>query len=52
MKDDNKYTSAEIKQRMEAALRGARIAGPQHKIVTPKAKKGQRKRKATAPKSS
>jgi len=42
-KDD--YSAEEARKRMEAALRGARIAGPQHKSVTPKRKKAQRKTK-------
>jgi len=42
------YSEAETKKRMEAALRGARIAGPQHKSVTPKRKPTQRKKKKPA----
>jgi hypothetical protein len=37
------YTEQEVARRFEAALRGARIAGPQHaKSVTPKKAKAQR----------
>jgi hypothetical protein len=46
---DQSFTPAETSRRVEAALRGARIAGPQHKeSVTPKAKglqQQKRKRK-------
>jgi hypothetical protein len=41
------YTEQEVTRRFEAALRGARIAGPQHKeIVTPKRAKSQQKKRA------
>jgi len=40
------YTEEETRRRFEAALRGARLAGPQHKeIVTPKRTKTQRKKR-------
>jgi hypothetical protein len=43
----DQFTSDEAKLRFEAALRGARIAGPQHKeSVTPKRPKPQRKKGA------
>ena len=43
------YSQKETQERFEAALRGARIAGPQHKfIVTPKRSKTQQKRKKLA----
>lgn len=48
MADADKFSDQETKRRMEAALRGARIAGPQHKIVTPKRKKAQRGKKKPA----
>jgi hypothetical protein len=42
----DQFTSDEAKLRFEAALRGARIAGPQHKeSVTPKRAKMQRKKR-------
>jgi hypothetical protein len=41
------YTKEEAQKRFEAALRGARIAGPLHKeSVTPKGAKSQRKKPA------
>lgn len=41
------FTPEEAKRRFEAALRGARIAGPQHvESVTPKRAKPQRKKRA------
>jgi hypothetical protein len=45
-KENDQFGPEETKRRMEAALKGARIAGPQHKIVTPKRKKAQRKKKS------
>jgi hypothetical protein len=40
------FDPAEARQRFEAALRGARVAGPQHKeSVTPKRPKPQRKKR-------
>jgi hypothetical protein len=36
------YSKEELTKRFEAALRGARLAGPQHKIVTQKRAKKQR----------
>jgi hypothetical protein len=40
------YTEEETRQRFETALRGARIAGPQHvESVTPKRAKPQRKKR-------
>jgi hypothetical protein len=40
------YTGEETRHRFETALRGARIAGPQHKeSVTPKPKGPQRKKR-------
>jgi len=48
---EDQFNSAETKARFEAALRGARIAGPQHKeSVTPKRAKPQRKKSKTAKK--
>jgi hypothetical protein len=41
----DKFTSEETHDRFLAALRGARIAGPKHKIATPKRKKAQGKKK-------
>jgi hypothetical protein len=52
MSKDMNYPKKEAQQRFEAALRGARIAGPQHKSVTPKPAKKQRARKPSAPKSA
>jgi hypothetical protein len=44
-KSDDQYTQKEAASRFEAALRGARIAGPQHnESVTPKRSKPQRKK--------
>jgi hypothetical protein len=46
-KEDDLYSEAESALRFAAALRGARIAGPQHKeSVTPKIAKPQRKKRA------
>lgn len=43
-RSDEKYSESETKARFEAALRGARLAGPQHaESVTPKKDKPQRK---------
>jgi len=43
-KDSERYSEQEAKQRFEAALRGARIAGPRHvESVTPKGAKPQSK---------
>jgi hypothetical protein len=43
---DDGYSKEEAQQRFEAALRGARIAGAQHKeSVTPKRPKPQRKKR-------
>jgi hypothetical protein len=40
-----KFSADEARQRFEAALRGARIAGPKHKqSVTPKRRKSKRKK--------
>ena len=48
---EDQFNSAETKARFEAALRGARIAGPQHKeSVTPKRANPQRKKSKTAKK--
>jgi len=42
----NDFPPDETKRRFEAALRGARLAGPQHKeSVTPKTVKPQRKKR-------
>jgi hypothetical protein len=51
-KSPDKFSDRETQRRFEAALRGARIAGPQHKeSVTPKRVKPQRKKhKARKPK--
>jgi hypothetical protein len=46
---DGKFSNKETQKRFEAALRGARIAGPQHKIVTPKRAKAQRKKAKKKP---
>ena len=44
------FTEKETQQRFEAALRGAKIAGAQHKeSVTPKKAKPQRKKRRTKP---
>jgi hypothetical protein len=46
-KANERYPDDEARRRFEAALRGARIAGPQHaKSVTPKKGKAQRKKRA------
>jgi hypothetical protein len=49
MNDKNKpetFTPEETKRRFEAALHGARLAGPQHnESVTPKRAKPQQKKK-------
>jgi hypothetical protein len=43
-KDHSNYSAEETQQRLEAALRGARIAGPKHnESLTPKRPKKQRK---------
>jgi hypothetical protein len=42
---DEKFNPEETQKRFEAALRGARIAGPKPKSVTPKRKKVQQKKK-------
>jgi hypothetical protein len=43
---DEAFTLKETRLRFEAALRGARIAGPQHvESVTPKHAKPQRKKR-------
>jgi hypothetical protein len=43
---ETKYTPSETQARFEAALRGARIAEPQHQeSVTPKRAKPQRKKR-------
>jgi hypothetical protein len=45
-KSNDQFSKQETQRRFEAALRGARIAGPQHKSVTPKrATKQQTKKK-------
>jgi hypothetical protein len=50
--DANKFNSEEAKKRFEAALRGARIAGAQHKeSVTPKRSKKQSKNRGKAKRS-
>jgi hypothetical protein len=45
IKSDDQFSQEETHKRFVAALRGARIAGPQHKSVTPKRKRKQRKKK-------
>ena len=46
---DETYDAAEAQHRFEAALRGARIAGPQHiESVTPKWTRPQRKKRKKA----
>jgi hypothetical protein len=46
----DKFGDEEAQQRFEAALRGARIAGSQHKeSVTPKRAKPQRKKRKKKP---
>jgi hypothetical protein len=50
---NEEFPAKEAKDRFEAALRGARIAGPQHKeSVTPKATKKQRAARKPKAKSS
>jgi hypothetical protein len=45
-KSDGRFSDAEARKRFEAALRGARIAGAQHKeSATPKKRKAQRKKR-------
>jgi hypothetical protein len=45
-----RFGSEETTRRFEAVLRGARIAGAQHKeSVTPKKRKAQRKKRRTKP---
>jgi hypothetical protein len=47
--NDMNYTKEETRQRFETALRGARLAGPQHvESVTPKQPKPQRKKRTKA----
>jgi predicted Zn-dependent protease len=47
IKDTSEFSPEEVRQRFEAALRGARIAGPQHnESVTPKRAKPQQKKKS------
>lgn len=44
--EDETYSPAVVRQRFEAALRGARLAGPQHvRSVTPKRAKPQPKKR-------
>lgn len=46
LKREQSFSPDEAKRRFEAALRGARIAGPQHKeSAKPKAAKLQRKKR-------
>jgi len=46
MEKKDQFSPEETQQRFNAALRGARIAGPQHKhSVTPKRVKSQRKKR-------
>jgi hypothetical protein len=46
-KSPDKFSARETQKRFEAALRGARLAGPQHKeSVTPKRAKPQRKKRS------
>jgi hypothetical protein len=48
-KEADQFSEADTKRRFEAALRGARIAGSQHKeSVTPKPVKPQRKKRRKA----
>ena len=52
-KNPDQYSPKENNIRFEAALRGARLAGPQHmQSVTPKRASKQRARKASAPKDA
>jgi hypothetical protein len=45
-KSHEQFSADESRKRFEAALRGARLAGPQHKeSVTPKRVKPQRKKR-------
>jgi hypothetical protein len=45
-KSDEQFSEQETRKRFEAALKGARLAGPQHKeSVTPKRSKPQRKKR-------
>jgi hypothetical protein len=49
MPSKDTYSKQEAARRFEAALRGARIAGPQHReSVTPKRAKVQRKKRQTS----
>ncbi len=46
MPEEETYSEKETRKRFEAALRGARLAGPLHKgSVTPKRFKPQRKKR-------
>ena len=48
-KNQEKYSSEETKLRVEAALRGARIAGPKHnESLTPKRVRPQQKKRKKA----
>jgi hypothetical protein len=52
MTENQQFSEKEARRRFEAALKGARIAGPQHKeSVTPKRPKPQRKKKQRTKKS-
>jgi hypothetical protein len=45
-KTSERFSDEETRRRFETALRGARLAGPQHKeSVTPKRPKPQRKKR-------
>jgi hypothetical protein len=49
-KSEERFSEQETSKRFEAALRGARVAGPQHKeSVTPKRDKPQRKKRKRKP---
>jgi len=44
----DQFSLTEAKRRFEAALRGARIAGPKHKIAIPKGAKAQQGKRKKA----
>jgi len=52
-RNDETFTPEETKQRLEAALRGARVAGPQQKkSVIPKRRRERKKKKPSVTKRS
>jgi hypothetical protein len=46
-KQPDKFSEKETQRRMEAALRGARVAGPQHREASKKPQKVARKKAAS-----